>query len=211
MFAMRRFYLLLLLAAAAGPVCGQSLYLEAGERAVEVSGAWSTGPYSHGAGVQAAVGFGRFDLGLDVSRYTYTADDGSETSYDEYAPFVRFFALKQQAGGPPVSLSVGAQVFVADYGTDDSGYYVQAGPTVYRSVALTDRFALQPFAGFAFVAESYEFGGGPAERAQYLTRDLGLHFTTAPDRPWVLRLTLVEQSFRRETYRAVRAAVLRRL
>jgi len=70
---------------------------------------------------------------------------------------------------------------------------------------------MQPFAGFAFVAESYTFGGGDADRAQYLTRDFGLHFTTAMDRPWVLRLTVAEQSFRRETYRGARLAVIRRL
>ena len=50
-----------------------------------------------------------------------------------------------------------------------------------------------------------------AERAQYLTRDLGLHATTSTDRPWILRLTLVEQSFRRETYRGARVSVIRRL
>jgi hypothetical protein len=41
-------------------------------------------------------------------------------------------------------------------------------------------------------------------------RDFGLHFTTGVDRPWLLRLTVLEQSFRRETYRGARAAVLRR-
>jgi hypothetical protein len=99
---------------------------------------------------------------------------------------------------------------VDDYSTDDSGKYVQVGTTVYRNLKLTERFALQPFVGFAFVAESYRFGDGQAERAQYLTRDLGLHFTTAVDRPWILRATLAEQSFRRETYRGARVSAIRR-
>lgn len=200
------------LATTIAPAYGQSLYLKKGERAVEASAGWSTGPFSRGLETFASVSLdGRVDIGLGISRYTYDFDDGSKSSFNEYAPFVRFFAFKQEEGGPPVSLAVSGQLFVDDYGTDDSGHYVQVGTAVYRQVKLSDRFALQPFVGFGFVAESYTFGGGPADRAQYLTRDLGVHFTTATDRPWFLRMTLVEQSFRRETYRGARLSVVRRL
>ena len=119
--------------------------------------------------------------------------------------------MKEQDNGAPVSLAVSGQIFLDDYGTDDSGRYVQVGTTVYKQLKLSDRFSIQPYIGFAFVAESYSFGGGPAERAQYLTRDLGIHFTTATDRPWFVRMTLGEQSFRRETYRGARVAVVRRM
>jgi hypothetical protein len=82
---------------------------------------------------------------------------------------------------------------------------------VYKNFLLSSRFALQPFVGFAFVAESYAFGGSAPDRARYLTRDIGLHFTTATDQPWMLRMTLAEQSFRRETYRGARISIVRRL
>lgn len=79
------------------------------------------------------------------------------------------------------------------------------------SLKIADRWSVQPFVGFGFVAESYAFGGGPAQRAQHLTRGLGLHFTTPTGRPWFVRLTLAEQGFRRETYRGARVSVVRRL
>lgn len=193
--------------------CGaQSLYLERGQRGVEASAGWSVGPSSNGVETFASAGFdGRVDVGIAISRYTVTFDDGSKSSFSEYAPFVRAFLVKEAQGGPPVSLAVSGQVFIDDYGTDDSGNYVQVGTMVYKNLRLSDRWSMQPFAGFAFVAESYTFGGGPAERARYLTRDFGLHVTTAIDRPWILRFTLAEQSFRRETYRGARVAVIRKL
>jgi hypothetical protein len=195
---------------AAAPAAAQSLYLDKGERAVEGYAGWSTGPSSTGAEFLGSVGFGRVDAGLGIARYTYTFDDGTKSSFTEYAPLVRYFAVKQTAGAP-ISLSINGQVFFDDYGTSDSGTYGKIGTTLYRDVKVTDGFSLQPYIGFAFVAESYTFGDAPAATAQYLTRDLGVHFTTSPKRPWILRLTLEEQAFRRETYRAARVSVIRRL
>jgi hypothetical protein len=204
--------LLFILLLTAMPVDGQSLHLKDGERAVEASGSWSVGPSSRGFEGSAGASLdGRIDVGLTIGRYTYEFDDGSKSTFKEYAPFVRWFPVKEQEDGAPVGLAVSGQIFLDDYGTDDSGRYVQLGTTVFKELKLSDRFSMQPFIGFGFVAESYAFGGGPAERAQYLTRDLGLHFTTPTDRPWFLRMTLSEQSFRRETYRGARVSVVRRL
>lgn len=193
----------LIFAFAAAPAAAQSLYLAPGERAVEVSGGWSVGPSVDGFESHVGVSLnGRWDVGLSFHVYE---------DFNEYAPFARFFVLKETEGGPPVSLDVKAQLFLDDFpSAEDKGKFVQIGTTVYKSLKLTDGFALQPFVGFAFVGESYAFGGEDAETAQYLTRDIGLHFTTATDRPWIVRATLLEQSFRRETYRAVRAAFIRR-
>jgi hypothetical protein len=195
---------------AAAPAAAQSLYLDKSAKAVEGDAGWSTGPSSTGAEFLGSVGFGRVDVGLGIARYTYTFDEGSKLSFTEYAPLVRYFAVKQQSGAP-ISLSINGQLFFDDYGTSDKGTYGKFGTNVYRDVRVAEGFSLQPFIGFSFVAESYTFGDGPAETAQYLTRDLGVHFTTAPARPWILRLTLEEQAFRRETYRAARFSVIRRL
>jgi len=197
----------------APPLCAQSLYLNEGERAVEGGIAWSVGPSSNGAEFLVGVSpTSRVDLGLMIARYTYTFDDGSKSTFKEYAPFVRFFPVKETQDGAPVSVAVSGQMFLDDYSAEgDKGRYVQLGTTVYKNFLLSSRFAVQPFVGFAFVAESYTFGGGTADRAQYLTRDIGLHFTTATDLPWFIRVTLAEQSFRRETYRGARIAVVRRL
>jgi hypothetical protein len=188
---------------------GQSLYLDEGQRGVEASAGWSVGPSSNGLETFVSGSpNGRVDVGVGISRYTFTFDDDSKSTYKEYAPFVRYFLTKEQ-NGAAVSLAASAQYFHADYGTPDSGKYVQAGLTAYKSLKLSEQIGIQPFIGFAFVAESYAFGGAPPDRARYLTRDLGIHFTTRLDRPWVLRATLIEQSFRRETYRGARMAILR--
>ena len=209
---MRGWCVLLLLATGAVPASAQSLYMKKGERVVEGSIGWSVGPSSNGTeGVVSASVDGRVDVGISLARYTYTFDDGSKSTFNEYAPFVRFFPIKEQDGGAPVSLAISGQVFLDSYGTPDSGHYVQVGTAIYKQLKLSDSLSIQPYVGFAFVAESYTFGGGPAARAQYLTRDIGLHFTSPPERPWIFRVTLVEQSFRRETYRGARVAVIRRL
>ncbi len=202
---------LLVLCLAASPAAAQSLYLDKGETAVEGYAGWSTGPTSTGAEFLGSVGVGgTVDIGLGIAHYKYTFSDGSTSSFTEYAPLVRYFAVKQQSGAP-ISLSINGQLFFDDYGTTDKGTYGKFGTTVSRDVKVTDGFSLQPYIGFAFVAESYTFGDGPAATAQYLTRDLGVHFTTAPKRPWVLELTLEEQAFRQETYRSARISVIRRL
>jgi hypothetical protein len=202
---------LLALCLGAGPVQAQSLYLDKGETAVEGYAGWSTGPSSTGLEFLGSVGLnGTVDVGVGIARYTYTFSDGSTSSFTEYAPLVRFFAVKQQSGAP-ISLSLSGQIFLDDYTTADKGRYVKLGGTVSRDVKVTDGLSIQPYLGFAFVAESYTFGDSPAQTAQYLTRDLGLHFTTSPKRPWVLKLTLEEQAFRQETYHAARLAVIRRL
>ena len=200
------------LVAAAAPSASQSLYVPLGERAVEVSAGWSVGPSSNGLETHVSMSLdGRWDAGIAFNRYNVNFDDGSDSTFNEYAPFARFFVVKEEDGGAPVSLSVNAQLFVDDYPAEgDKGRFVQVGATVYKSLKISDNFEMQPFAGFAFVAESYTFGGGDAETAQYLTRDFGLHFTTATDRAWIWRATLLEQSFRRETYRGLRLAGIRR-
>ena len=209
---MRSAWLLLVVMTAAVPLRAQSLYLNEGERALEGSVAWSVGPSSTGVEFLASGTLtSRVDVGLMIARYTYRFDDGSKSTFNEYAPFVRLFAVKEQDGAP-VSLGFSGQIFLDDYATEgDSGKYIQLGTAVYKKFELTSRYAVQPFVGFGFVAESYAFGGGPAELAQYLTRDIGLHFTTATNRPWFFKATLIEQSFRRETYRGARLSVIRRL
>jgi hypothetical protein len=199
-----------LLSCPALPAAAQSLHLPAGRHGVEASAGWSVGPSSEGIEtfVGASIG-GRVDVGVGIHHYTLRFEDGSESSFDEYAPLVRWFPLKEQSGAP-LSLSLSGQFFIDDYGTDDEGSFVQIGTTAYKAFTLSNQWAITPFAGFAFVAESYTFGGGPAETAQYLTRDFGIHFTSPADRAWLVRFTLLEQSFRRETYRGARAALIRR-
>lgn len=198
---------------AARPVGAQSLYVDRGERAVEAAAGWSFGPSSDGLETFVAVALdGRLDLGVVVSRYTYDFDDGSTSTFNEIAPFARWFLVKEGSGAAPVSLSVNAHYFVDDFAGTDTGSYVLAGTTVYKDLRLSEAVDLYAFLGFSFVGESYSFGGGPAERAAYLARTLGFTFT-APiggSRATRFRITVEEQSFRRETYRAARVGFLRR-
>jgi len=206
-----RVWVMLLLVLSAAPAAAQSLYLDRGEKAVEGYAGWSTGPSSTGAEFLGSVALdGRFDVGVGIARYTYTFSDGSTSSFTEYAPLARYFPIKQQSGAP-ISLSLNGQLFFDDYGTSDKGSYGKFGGTIYRDVTVNDGFSLQPYIGFSFVAESYTFGGGAAATAEYLTRDLGVHFTTSPKRPWILKLTLEEQAFRQETYHSARVSFVRRL
>jgi cytidylate kinase len=75
--------------------------------------------------------------------------------------------------------------------------------------AIFDRIALYPFGGFSFVGESYTFDN-VTDRDVYLARRFGVHFTFDIDDRSLVRVTVDENSFRRETYRAARAAYIRR-
>jgi hypothetical protein len=199
--------------AAARPAAAQSLYGDRGTNAVEAGVGWSYGPFSDGLETSVSVGLdGRLDLGLGFNRYTYDFDDGNTSTFREYAPFVRYFAVKEGSGGAPVSLAVSAQYFADDFEGADTGWYLLAGATVFKRLRLSETVRLYPFAGFSFVGESYTFGGGPADRAAYLARTLGFNVTAALDREGatLLRATVEEQSFRRETYRAARVGFVRR-
>jgi hypothetical protein len=209
---MRRLVLLCVLLAGASPAFGQSLFLKDGDRAAIGSVGWSVGPQS--TGVETFVGAslnGRIDVGFGMSHYKYTYDDGSVSKFNEWAPFVRVFLVKEGDDNAPVSLAVHGQFFIDDYATSESGNYVQAGATLYKSLKLSDEISIHPFLGFSFVDESYTPApDSPTDRQQYLERDLGVHVTTRTDRPWFLQLTLIEESFRKETYRGARLAYVRK-
>lgn len=204
---MRTFILACLVSLTASPTLAQSLFLAEGRKAVSAGTGWSVGPSSTGIESGVSVGLGRVDLGVALNRYTFTADEGWTSKWSEYAPFVRVFLVREQSGAP-VGLSVGGQVFFDDYDGDDSGRYAQLSTTVYKSFELGRGFSLHPFAGFGFVAESYTFSG-VTERAEYLTRDFGLHVVAEAGRSWAVQMTLLDQSFRRETYRSARIALIR--
>jgi hypothetical protein len=191
----------------------QSLYLEPAQRALEATVGWSVGPSSDGVETAVSVAFdGRVDVGIGFNRYDLDFGDGTGITFREYAPFVRYFAVKEGRDGAPISLALHGQYFTDDYDDEDTGWYVMTGATIYKRLKLSDRFTLYPFVGFSFAGESYSYDGGPDERAVYLTRNLGMHAAVPLDArgATLLRFTVEEQSFRRETYRAARIGIVRR-
>lgn len=192
----------------AGPAAAQSLFVEQGYRGGEAGIGWAVGPSSTGVeGIFGVSVDGRTDVGIWINRYDIDLGGGNNLSFRELAPFVKFFAIEEE-NGAPVSVSLDAQLFFADYDNDDSGRYLQAGPTVYKTFRLHDRLSFHPFAGFKFVSESYTPDGGDSVSERYLARDFGLIFTTPIDERWMLKATAEERSFRRETYRSVRIALV---
>jgi hypothetical protein len=185
----------------------QSLFIRQGERAAEGSVGWSVGPFSNGLEMHAGASLdGRWDVGLGFNRYSVDFGGPDDTTFTEWAPFVRYFLFKEDDDATPVSLAAHGQFFRDDFDGDDKGWYILAGAQLYKQLTLTDGFALYPYVGFALAGESYTIGGAESERAIYLTRQFGIHGQIrVTDDSWV-RATAEEHSFRRETYRALRAA-----
>jgi hypothetical protein len=78
----------------------QSLYLEPGQRALDATVGWSVGPSSDGIETTVAVAFdGRVDAGVAFNRYDVDFGDGTGATFREYAPFVRYFAVKEGRDG----------------------------------------------------------------------------------------------------------------
>jgi hypothetical protein len=194
----------------ASTATAQSLYVADGERAAEGSAAWSVGPSSNGLEVHGAASLnGRWDVGFGVNSYNVDVPGGDQT-FSEWTPFVRYFLFKEDDDSVPVSLSVGGQYFRDNYEGDDEGWYALFGATVAKRLTLSDGFSLYPYLGFSLATESYTFGDADPARSTYLTRQLGVHgLLTLTDGLW-LRVTAEEHAFRRETYRAVRVAVVSR-
>ena len=161
---------------AATPASSQSLFILEGERAAEGSIAWSVGPFSDGLETHGGVSLGgRWDVGLGFNRYEVDFGGADDTTLTEWTPFVRYFLFKEDDNGPPVSLSVNAQYFVDSYESDDDGWYVLLGSQLYKRLRLSDGFSVYAYIGFSFAAESFTAGDAAADRAVYLTRQLGMH------------------------------------
>jgi hypothetical protein len=202
---------LLLVSLTPVPAFAQSLFILQGERAVEGSVAWSVGPFSNGIETHAAVSLGgRWDIGFGFNRYAADFGGDDDTMLSEWAPFARYFLFKEDDDGTPVSFAALAALFVDDFDGDDGGWYVLAGAQLYKRLTLSPVFALHPYVGFSLAGESYSFGAGEADRAVYLTRQFGVHGQIGLGSDAWLRVTAEEHSFRRETYRAVRLAYVRR-
>jgi hypothetical protein len=189
----------------------QSLFISQGEQAAEGSIAWSVGPFSQGVEAHGAVSInGRWDVGFGVNRYDVDFGGGADTGFTEWTPFVRYFWFKEDDDGVPVSVAGHAQYFHDDYSGVDKGWYVLAGGDLFKKLALSDGFALYPYAGFSVAAESFRFGSASPDRSAYLTRQFGVHAQFAVGGSGWLRLTVEEHSFRRETFRAARVAYVRK-
>lgn len=185
----------------------QSLFILQGDRAAEGSVGWSVGPFSNGIETHGSASLdGRWDVGFGFNRYTADFGGPEDTTFTEWTPFVRYFLFKEDDDATPVSVALHGQFFKDNFSGGDEGWYGLAGGQLYKKLTLVDGFTLYPYVGFSLAGESYTIGGGEAERAIYLTRQFGMHGQLRlADNSW-LRLTAEEHSFRRETYRALRAA-----
>lgn len=200
-----------LLASAATTVEAQSLFVLQGDRAVDAAVGWSVGPFSQGLEIDAGVSLdGRWDVGGGV--HWYRADYGGtqDETVVEWAPFVRYLLVKEQDDGAPVTLAAVAQLTLSDAERGADGWYVLAGGQLYKKLEIADGLGFYPFVGFSLTAESFAVGDADPDRELSLTRQFGVHGVWALGGDMWLRLTAEEQSFRRETFRGVRVAVVRR-
>jgi hypothetical protein len=201
----------LLLAATPATSHAQALFIAQGERAAEGSAGWSSGAFSNGLETHGAVSFdGRWDAGIGLNRYVADFGGNDDTTLTEWHLFGRYFLFKEQDDATPVTLAAYGAFFLDNYEGDDEGWYALAGAQLFKKFTMSEGFSLYPYIGFALGGESYSFGAADPERALYLTRQFGVHGQlTLGDRSW-LRVTAEEHSFRRETFRAVRVAYVRR-
>lgn len=188
----------------------QSLFVTQGERAAEGSIGWSVGPFSHGIELAGSMSLdGRWDVGFGLNRYSLELGGPDDGTLTEWTTFARYFVFKESDDGAPVSLAAHAQLFRDDFDNDDDGWWALGGGQLFKTLTLAEGVALHPYVGFSLTAERFTIGG-QVDRSVYLTRQFGVHGQLAlgPD-TWV-RISVEEQSFRRETFRAIRAFYTRR-
>jgi hypothetical protein len=191
------------------PASAQSVLVRAGERAFEGSAGWSVGLVSDGVEVHGSASLdGRWDVGLGINRYVADFGGDDETAFTEWAPFARYFVFKETDDDTPVSLAAIAQFASARIGDEDRSWYVLGGGRLYKHLTLTDRLDLFPYLGFALAGESYSFGAAASGRSLSLTRQFGVQALIRVSEAGWLQLSVEEHGFRRDTFRAVRAAVV---
>jgi hypothetical protein len=198
-------------AGVAAPAPAQAVFKAQGVRAIEGSIAWSVGPFSNGIETHVAGSLdGRWDIGFGYNRFAADFGGEDDTTLNEWTPFARYFLYKEADDDAPVSLAVHAALFLDDYESSAEGWYALAGGQLFKRFGLANTVAIYPSVGFSLAAESFAFGDSDRERALYLTRQLGVHTLVSVGTDAWLRISAEEHAFRRETFRAVRAAYIRR-
>jgi hypothetical protein len=193
------------------PAAAQSLFVNQGDRAIDVNVAWSVGPFSNGVETHASGSLdGRWDVGVGFNRYAADFGGEDDTTLTEWGPSASYFLFKEQDDATPVSVAAHAALFFDTFEGGDEGWYGLTGGQLFKRFRLTDTFALYPYVGFFLAIESLAFGGAEAEYSLYLTRRFGVHGMKALGANAWLRITAEEHAFRRETYRAARVAFVRR-
>lgn len=193
------------------PAQAQSLFIQQGEHGFDGSIAWSVGPFSQGVELHGAVSIdGRWDAGFGVHRYAADFGGPDDTTVVEWTPFVRYFAVKEDDDGMPVTLAFHGQFVRSTFEGGMDGWYALGGAQLVKKLLLVEGLAFYPFLGFSLAAESSAFDAGDPDRSVYITRQFGVHGQIAMGPDTWLRLTTEEHGFRRETYRAVRLALVHR-
>lgn len=193
-------------------VVAQSLFIMDGERAVEGSVGWSVGPFSNGIEVQVAGSIaGRWDVGFGFNRYAADFGGDDDTTFSEWSPSLRYFVVKEVDDGMPVSVAAHAALFQSNYEGGTEGWYALLGGQLFKRFDFTNAVAMYPFAGFSLATESFTpVTGAASEQSVYLTRQFGVNTVVALGTDMWVRVTVEEHAFRRETYRALRVALVRR-
>jgi hypothetical protein len=193
------------------PASAQSLFILQGQHAAEGAVAWSVGPFSNGVETYIALSLnGRWDVGFGFNRYLADFGGGDDTTLTEWTPFVRYFFFKEDDDSTPVTVAAHSAFFVDDFEGGNEGWYGLVGGQLYKKLSVSEGFALIPYVGFSLAAESYSFGQSDADRAFYITREFGVHGQISLGTVAWLRVSAEEHSFRRETYRALGVAYVRR-
>jgi len=141
-------------------VSGQSDYLARGVSGFEVDGGFAAS--SEWSGLFGRAGYsvsGVFDLGLGVAYLTHDRKvAGEDVHSTTFIPHFRWFVVKQQPGGLPLSLSIGAEYQHDSYSSDGLDALDQKMESDFFSLRLTayhvtsDRRSLrvQPYASLAY-------------------------------------------------------------
>ena len=135
----------------------QSGFLQKGQYAVGLTGAYATNNAAHG--FTGAFGFGLggiFDLSMSAGRVTYDdAGEFSELAATSWSPQLAAHIIKQNSSKSPISVSVAVGYVRDSFSSPDLDAIdftmwantVTFGATVYRDVRLSGAAYLQPYAG----------------------------------------------------------------
>ncbi len=142
----------------------QSGFLQKGQYAVGLTGAYATNNAAHG--FTGAFGFGLggiFDLSMSAGRVTYDdAGEFSELAATSWSPQLAAHIIKQNSSKSPISVSVAVGYVRDNFSSPDLDAIdftmwantVTFGATVYRDVRLSGAAYLQPYAGIGYASTS---------------------------------------------------------
>lgn len=157
---------ILALTSTAATAQAQGLFLDKGQPGIGVAAGGAVIGNAWTASVIPTYTYrGVFDVGIDVTRYSYTKGDAKHLSAIGAMPFATVYFARSEEGAIPISLSgtlgIQKRIYMGNGSVDNpDGWGLLMGLSAFRRIETSETFALIPEAFVAYNMDSITWHSG---------------------------------------------------